>query len=54
MKEQWDTIIESINTAADKLRLYGDESHAAAMAMDKLDEALFWATVAACEDEDGE
>jgi hypothetical protein len=50
MKEQWQTIIDSINVAKTKLMLYGGESHESAMAQDKLDEARFWVTRAAIED----
>ena len=44
---EWRTVLSSISSAKDDLELYSDDSHEAAMAMDRLNEAMFWATQAA-------
>ena len=54
MNAKWTRVSDAINQAIDELRVQGCESHACAMAEDKLTEAIFWTTVAAREDEDGE
>lgn len=43
----WRTVLNSIESAKVDLELYSDNSHEAAMAMDRLNEAMFWATHAA-------
>ena len=47
------TILLAIGEAIDMLEIFGDESHDAAMALDKLHEAKFWADRMNL-DEDGE
>ena len=49
------TILVAIGEAIDMLEIFGNESHDAAMAMDRLHEAKYWASRMSLDnDEDGE
>lgn len=54
MKHKWTKISDAINLAIDELLINGTESHACAVAEDRLTEALFWVTYAEREDLDNE